>query len=42
MTTLRSLPRRPPDISRLMTTLLRGKPDQIPNMELGVSAVIKA
>ncbi len=42
MPTIRPLPRRSPDIKRLITTLRNGKPDRVPNVELGVSPVIKA
>jgi uroporphyrinogen decarboxylase len=42
MPILRPVPRRSPDIRRLITTLRNGKPDWVPNVELGISPVIKA
>jgi uroporphyrinogen decarboxylase len=42
MLTLRTSPRRAPDIRRLTTTLRNGKADWVPNVELGISPVIKA
>ena len=41
MTVLPPTPRRRPDITRLITTLRRGRADCVPNAELGVSPVIK-